>query len=161
MKQELDRIGFMVKSLQEGPAWHGKSLEESFAGLDYALAAKKPFPGGHSIWELILHLSAWRKFALEKISKNEAYQIEIGSEIDWPPLREISESNWQNCLLELQKLGQALQDSFKNQTDILLNEHVPGKAYTFYILLHGIVQHDAYHCGQIVLTRKMLEQILN
>jgi hypothetical protein len=42
--------------------------------------------------------------------------------------------------------------------DSRLDEIVPGKEgayYTFYYMLHGVVQHELYHAGQIALLKKM------
>jgi hypothetical protein len=42
--------------------------------------------------------------------------------------------------------------------DSRLDEVVPGKQgahYTFYYMLHGVVQHELYHAGQIALLKKM------
>lgn len=159
MQKELSRILSQLKFVQNGPAWHGKSLSEALDSLEYQQAAAQVYPDSKSIWELVLHMIAWRTFTVEKVRKNEAFQIEIGSEVDWPEIEEVSEKAWGNCLAELDHISEKLQIELKSKLDTLLAETVPGKAYTFYILLHGIVQHDAYHCGQVVLTRKMLDQM--
>jgi hypothetical protein len=42
-------------------------------------------------------------------------------------------------------------------SDARLLERVPGKEATyntFYFVLHGVVQHELYHAGQIALLRK-------
>jgi len=42
--------------------------------------------------------------------------------------------------------------------DSRLYEVVPGKTgkhYTFYYMLHGVVQHELYHAGQIALLKKL------
>ena len=35
-----------------------------------------------------------------------------------------------------------------------LERPVPGMPYNVYILLHGLVQHNLYHAGQIALLKK-------
>jgi hypothetical protein len=35
-----------------------------------------------------------------------------------------------------------------------LAEQVPGKEHSVYTMLHGIIQHDLYHAGQIALLKK-------
>jgi hypothetical protein len=35
-----------------------------------------------------------------------------------------------------------------------IEETSPGRTYPNYVLLHGVVQHLAYHGGQIALLRK-------
>jgi hypothetical protein len=38
--------------------------------------------------------------------------------------------------------------------DDLDRESVPGKPYTLYFMLHGVVQHNLFHAGQIALLKK-------
>ena len=42
-----------------GEAWHGDSLFEILRGVTAAQAAARPIKTAHSIWELVLHISAW------------------------------------------------------------------------------------------------------
>ena len=44
----------------------------------------------------------------------------------------------------------------KRQEDEFLDEIVPGRAYDYYTMLHGIIQHDLYHCGQIAILKKVM-----
>ena len=158
MQRELKKIGSQMKALQHGPAWHGKALEAALENLSWQDALKAPFPAAHSIWEYVLHIIAWRTFATERIKGNAEFHIEIGGEIDWPKVEGASAESWQEAKTQLTNSSQILRDLLRKQEDDLLEEEVAKKPYSFYILLHGIVQHDAYHCGQIVLTRKFLEQ---
>jgi hypothetical protein len=36
-----------------------------------------------------------------------------------------------------------------------LQEVVPGRKYKFFTMIHGIIHHDLYHTGQIVLLKKL------
>ena len=40
------------------------------------------------------------------------------------------------------------------QNDEILSQKVGKRNYTFYTLMHGIIQHDLYHLGQIILTKQ-------
>lgn len=42
--------------------------------------------------------------------------------------------------------------------DARLSETVPGRAFDFYFLLHGVVQHSLYHAGQIALLKKAISE---
>ena len=158
MQRELKNIGSQLKAMQKGYAWHGKALEEALENLSWQDALQAPFPEVHSIWEYVLHIMAWRTFATERIKGNAEFHIEIGGEIDWPKVEGASAESWQEAKTQLTNSSQILRDLLREQEDSLLEMTVAKKPYSFYILLHGIVQHDAYHCGQIVLTRKFLEQ---
>ena len=35
-----------------------------------------------------------------------------------------------------------------------LDERVRGKPYSVYFMLHGVIQHNLYHAGQIALLKK-------
>jgi hypothetical protein len=37
-----------------------------------------------------------------------------------------------------------------------LNESAGGAEYHFYFLLHGVVQHNLYHAGQIAILKRAL-----
>ena len=39
-----------------------------------------------------------------------------------------------------------------------LRDQVPGKDYDFYFMLHGVVQHELYHAGQIAILKKAKKQ---
>ncbi|MEM6799824.1 MAG: DinB family protein [Bacteroidota bacterium] len=159
MQSEIKNIIGQMKAMQKGGAWHGNSLEEALKGLDNKTAAKIPFEGAHSIWEYILHLSAWRQFALDKIKGNTEAEIIIGGALDWPTIEHKDHESWERAKDHLAHTSKELQEVLAQEEVKLLREKVSGKDYSFYILLHGIVQHDAYHCGQIVLSRKILAQI--
>jgi hypothetical protein len=40
-----------------------------------------------------------------------------------------------------------------------LRERVPGKKYDFYLMLHGVAQHELYHAGQIAILKKAQRKI--
>jgi len=42
-------------------------------------------------------------------------------------------------------------DALEHMSDERLNDEVHGKAYDYYTLVHGVIQHDLYHLGEISL----------
>ena len=44
----------------------------------------------------------------------------------------------------------------KRDDDEFLEDIVPGRDYTYYDMLHGIINHDLYHTGQIMILKKAL-----
>ena len=67
-----------------------------------------------------------------------------------------SEAAWENALAELERGHRQLRQSISALSDDRLGNIVPGKEDSVYVLLHGIVQHDLYHAGQIALLKKAL-----
>ena len=49
----------------------------------------------------------------------------------------------------------ALQETILQLEDSRLKDRVPGQPYSVYFLLHGVVQHDLYHAGQIAILKKV------
>ena len=65
---------------------------------------------------------------------------------------------WKEAIDNFKQSQQALVEAVKNFSDPRLTELVPSKThkYTYYTLLHGIIQHDVYHLGQIAYIKKSL-----
>jgi uncharacterized damage-inducible protein DinB len=152
--KEAERIADQLRRAMQGEAWHGPSLREILAGVTAAQAAARPIAAAHSIWELVNHITAWEGIVLRRMG-GEAVK-NVSSEIDWPPVGEKSEAAWQQALAALEASNHRLCDAIAKLPDKRLRERVPGKQDSFYGELHGIVQHDLYHAGQIALLKKAL-----
>ena len=70
------RLAEQVRAALAGPAWHGASLDENLNGLTAEQAAARPVAEGHSIWELVLHLTAWTGEVTRRLARTERR---------WPP----------------------------------------------------------------------------
>jgi len=110
--------------------------------------------GAHSIWELAHHITAWEGIVLRRLGGETL--LDVGEEVNWPPVGEKSEAAWQRALAALEAGNRKLCDAIAQLADERLRERVPGKQDNFYLELHGIVQHDLYHAGQIALLKKAL-----
>ncbi|MBV9612991.1 MAG: DinB family protein [Acidobacteriaceae bacterium] len=149
VNNESARIAGELHRVYHGHAWLGPALEEILSGIDARGAAQRPIPGAHTIWELVLHISAWMSIARERLSATEIR--EPSSEEDWPPIT----GSWQDALADLQREARDLEQAVRTFPDLRLDEAAPAREpQTFYILLHGAVQHTAYHAGQIALLKK-------
>ncbi|MBK9490065.1 MAG: hypothetical protein IPO07_15790 [Haliscomenobacter sp.] len=47
-----------------------------------------------------------------------------------------------------------LLEQLEQTDDSRLEQVVEGRNYSYYVMLHGLIHHDVYHLGQIVLLRK-------
>lgn len=65
-------------------------------------------------------------------------------------------TDWVATLNALEESHTQLMEALKSFPEHKLHETVPNASapYSFYILLHGIVHHDLYHTGQIMLIRR-------
>jgi uncharacterized damage-inducible protein DinB len=149
---EVPRIVDQLTRAYEGDAWHGPSLTKVLSDVDAAAAAARPIPGGHTIWEVLLHIATW-----EDVTRRRLEGERIGSvpnDVDWPPVGETTDAAWAAARRRLDECHRRLRAAMAKVDDSRLGDPVAEKDYTVYILLHGIVQHDLYHAGQIALLKK-------
>ncbi|NIR52928.1 DinB family protein [candidate division KSB1 bacterium] len=151
--KEVERITDQLDRAFQGEAWHGPSISEALADLTSEQAAAKPIATAHSIWELVLHIRAWKDIVRKRLSGEK---VEPTPEEDWPPVIDNSEDAWQMAVKELRESHEALLTTVKQLEDARLEEKVPGKNDSIYLVLHGLIQHDLYHTGQLVLLKKTL-----
>ncbi|EMR02098.1 DinB family protein [Cesiribacter andamanensis] len=152
--QESQRIADQLKRSMEGEAWHGPALLELLADVSAPEAAAHPLPVAHSIWELCLHLNCWQVAVLQRL---QGQAMEYAPDEDWPTPPAPTEAAWQQALEQLQYTYRQLQAAILQLPDEQLEQPCPGKNYSLYILLHGLIQHILYHGGQIALLRKALQ----
>lgn len=151
---EIHRIAHILKHVYEGEAWHGPSVKEVLEDVDASLAIKRLSPTTHNIAELVIHMTNWRVFALEKLTGSLTYDIILNSEADWTAVNELSPERWQEILETLEDTQTELLEIVEKFSPNKINDIVPGRRYSFYILLHGIIQHDIYHAAQIAQIKK-------
>jgi uncharacterized damage-inducible protein DinB len=148
---EKSRIADQLKRAFEGDAWHGPAVLEVLEGVNARAAASKPLAGAHSIWELVLHIAAWDG-AIRRRMDGQALQLT--DEQDFPAVKDTSDSAWREALHTLRIRHAELIEGVLSMPDHRLTSQVPGKDYDFYHMLHGAVQHELYHAGQIALLKK-------
>jgi uncharacterized damage-inducible protein DinB len=149
--QETQRLEDQLNRSFRGEAWHGPSLEELLHDLAYEGAAARPLPNVHSIWEIVLHLTAW----LDAVRRGaEGERVELSPAQDWPAAPEASDAQWQVALGNLESAHEKLRGTILALDPTRLDHRVPGKPYSIYFMLQGAIQHNVYHAGQVALLKK-------
>jgi uncharacterized damage-inducible protein DinB len=154
-RSEAARIADQLRRAFYGEAWHGDSLFEILEGVTAAQAAARPVAHAHTIWELVLHIAAWDGAVLRRLG---GAAVELSDAENFPPVTDASEAAWRKALAHVRRVHEELVSAVAVLPDSRLGEMVPGKKgahYTFYYMLHGVVQHELYHAGQIALLKKM------
>jgi uncharacterized damage-inducible protein DinB len=155
---EIARIVDQLEREHAGDPWHGSPLSAILDGVTWQQAASKPLADAHSIWELVLHMTGWKNETRRRLSGAPAGEPENG---DWPAVGQTSAERWTEAVEHLELAHRLLVSAVKDFPEADL--YVPtndarnrelGVGVTYYELLHGIVQHDAYHAGQIAILKK-------
>ncbi len=151
MASEVERILGELQRAFEGDAWHGPAVLELLTDVTVEQAAARPIAGAHSIWELVLHIAAWESAGRRRLEGDRA---DLPDEENFPPVNDPSEAAWQQTI-ELLKAGhRRLRDAISRLDESRLDEPVMDGMRSCYITLHGVIQHDLYHAGQIAILKK-------
>lgn len=148
---EIERIKEQMKRAFEGNAWPGGALREALQGMTADEAARHPIANAHSIWELVLHVAAWKGVVRRRL---EGETVQTPPEGDFPPVEETDEEAWQSALALLERRHRELAEKVDSLADSRLEEPISEGMSSVYVTLHGIIQHDLYHAAQIALLRK-------
>lgn len=153
---EVERILDQMDRAFAGDAWHGPPLKPMLDGMTAEDAAKHPVNGAHSIWELVRHITAWNTIVGQELSGGT---VEVTPELDWPPVWEATDVQWQRAVQNLVEARSRLRKTVEGLRDDQLDERPTQRtSNSRYVMLHGIVQHDLYHAGQIAILKKALQR---
>jgi hypothetical protein len=151
-KTEVERIARQLHRAFHGHAWHGPSVEEVLSGVTAPMASAASPGGVHTIWQITLHIGVWEQTALRWLRGDLIHQSQVDA---WPTIAEISEAAWHHTVANLCQSNQQLHDEILTLDDERLGQRVFLDSFTVYTLLHGVVQHDLYHAGQIALLKRL------
>lgn len=160
---EISRIIDELEREYDGDPWHGSALVAILDGVSASQAGAKPIANAHSIWELVLHVTAWKNEVRMRLSGAPAGEPKEG---DWPEVGESSDERWHAALERLRRAQRDLLADIQTLPEAKLfaptndpRDRKTGAGVSYYVLLHGAVQHDVYHAGQIALLKKGLAAV--
>jgi hypothetical protein len=155
---ESGRIADQLGRAFAGDPWYGPSIEEVLHDLTPRQAAHRPIPQAHTIWEIALHVASWNREVLRRLRTGVARDPEDG---DWPAQPKPTEENWRWTRAALsasfQELFEAAAEFPAGRLDEVLGEardRPLGSGVSYYVLLHGLVQHVVAHTAQMSLLKK-------
>lgn len=145
------RILDALRRTWDGEPWYGPSLRTLLGGVDATVAASRPVPGAHSIWEIVRHLSWWAMAVRRRLG---GQPVTAAEGEDWPVVRSSDVSAWHATLDVLEQAHGAVVAHVAAMPADALTDLVPGQRITNAAMLHGLVQHTVYHAGQIALLKR-------
>jgi hypothetical protein len=148
MKTETEKLTSLLKRTFDKGAWHGPSVKEVLKDITPELAERR-LASTHSISELVAHMISWRLYTISRLEGNNGFTV--SDDMNFPKGK-----NWTQLLGELEETQVKLLEAVDKFPIYKLNELVPvsEQNYTFYTLINGIIHHDVYHAGQIMLIKK-------
>jgi uncharacterized damage-inducible protein DinB len=145
---EITKRGLIGKGIHINP---NDALKE----LSATSARKKPNEHVHSCWELLHHILVWQNAMIDAIQGNDVDWDTIAKNNNWPSREMLSEDSKFNGLVDNFEKGikkvKTLIEGVKFDDPMPAWENKP--------VIQGIsvlLQHNSYHIGQIITTRKIL-----
>lgn len=145
---ETERIwNQLQRSFEGNEAWKCPSLRDLLAEVTAEQAFARPIAGAFSIWELLLHTIAYERVACRRLAGESVASLPDAQA--WPKPKAASADAWLRARLDFGDARRALRQAVAALPEDRLDEPVPGREYSFYVMLHGVVEHALYHAGQI------------
>ncbi len=153
--KRTDSAADRIRRTLAGPVWHGDAVRVLLSDITPAQAAARPIKGAHSIWELVLHITAWANIARERLSMRP--QLPPTDAQDWPGVAtHADEKSWSAAIARLMSSHEILATTVAKLDDRVLDATLPAPQCTVLQMLDGVVEHGAYHGGQIALIKRAL-----
>jgi len=147
-----------------GEPWYGSSSSAILKGVTADQALAHPLPGAQSIWETLLHMTAWTEETTSRMNGEAAKTPDRG---DWPAPKGSTQDDWvaaQTDLLTARKaLLSAIEKSHEESMFLQVTRAATNNDPAFTAgatradTVSGLADHDVYHLGQIAMLKKALK----
>ena len=133
------------------------TFDEALSDFPVALRGAKPPGAPHSAWQLLEHMRIAQEDILD-FSRNPKYREKKFPDDYWPSAdAPPSEEAWDRSIQQFQKDLKAMQELIADTKHDLLAKIPHGQGQTLLREALLVADHNAYHLGQVVFLRKMLE----
>jgi len=150
---ESERLSTLFQNLYNGHPWIDVTLVDVLQNTPAANAQKRVLENCNTIWEIVRHVISWRQNVLQRV-QGKVLQTPANNYIE--PVQNTSEKAWADTLKELENTQTQWLAFLQQMETGQLENTYPVNNMTYYEHIQGIIQHDSYHLGQIVLLKKLV-----
>ena len=155
-KQETLSLRKHLATLLNMKGAHVKFVE-TVADFPVAMRGARPQGAPHTAWQLLEHMRMAQEDILD-FSRNPQYKEKKFPDDYWPSTEAPpSQDAWAQSILQFQNDLQEMQDLIADTKHDLLVKLPHGTGQTLLREALVVADHNAYHLGQLVFLRKMLE----
>jgi len=143
----------LVELLTGGHAHVG--LKQALRAFPASLRGKRPAPEIHSVYEELEHMRLAQEDIL-RYTLDPSWESPPWPEGYWPKRPAPTDGQWMDCIRGFEADLESVCDLARRASLDLQSKipHGEGRTYLRQLLL--VADHNAYHLGQIVQTRKLL-----
>jgi DinB superfamily len=154
MNEIAQEIARHIREIHFGNNWTDSAMQEVLKDVTWQQAIAMPIPNANSIAVLVFHTNFYLNYVHKSI-KEGVYKFDHNDSFKVTPIH--SEADWQALLQKSWDDAEAFAQTVEKLSDNLnLFKVVPPYQNSFYKNLQGVVEHNHYHLGQIVLLKKMV-----
>ena len=154
---EITSLLEMIDQAFDHSAWHGTNLKGSIRGVTAKEAARRPAPGRHNIWELVVHAAYWKYTVRRRIlgEKRGSFALKGSNWFVRPTPGDATDAAWKQDVALLVDTHQTLRAAVAALSREDLDARLGSR--TARALVVGVAAHDLYHTGQIQLIKRLLK----
>jgi hypothetical protein len=152
---DIDLMLRLIDQAFDQKSWHGPNLRGSLRGVEPALAAWRPGPERHCIWEIAVHAAYWKYIVRRRLlgEKRGSFPLK-GSNWFARPVA-VSAAAWAEDIELLEQTHRSMREAVAGLSAANLEVTPPGSKVSNLNLIAGIAAHDVYHAGQIQLLKRL------
>ncbi len=144
--KETKRIISLFEKLYEGNPWIDVNIAHTLRCISSQQASVRILDKSNTIWEIVNHMISWRLNVLKRISGRV---IKTPDNNYFQPVTDKSGSAWLKTVEKYKDTEEKLIEMLKQFKAKNFSNTYSKNGLTYYEHIHGIIQHDAYHLGQI------------
>ena len=147
----LERLLSDYDNALSGDAWYADSVWTLISTISPEVAAWRPAPEAHTIWELLEHMMYWESVVRERMTA----PVTFSEERNFPKMPEPTDGNWNALLERFRESNGRYRDALQQLDPARLDSITAGGKKTFYADAQGLIQHHIYHAGQIAMLKRL------
>ena len=150
------QIATHFRTVYFGKNWTDVNLKDTLAGVDWELASTQIY-SCNTIAVLIFHMNYYVSNVL-KVLRGQPLEASDKYAFDCPPVK--NQEDWERLQKQVFADAEALATEIEKLPENKFWEIFENEKYgNYYRNIHGIVEHNHYHLGQIVLLKKIIGQL--
>jgi hypothetical protein len=151
---EIARLQELLRTVYDGMPFYGDPIAKVLEEVDAVQAVWTPEGASHCMWQMVRHMTVWNDIIRQRLTSPTLVEL-TEPELNFPNTPAPIHDNWNAARDAFQSSLDALIEETGAFPEAKLQQKVPGREYTFYVMLHGSAHHSLYHLGQIALLKAM------
>jgi hypothetical protein len=154
----MTEISLLLRMLDEAydkKAWHGPNLRGAIRGLDAHVAARRPAPDRHNIWEIVVHCAYWKYAVRRRLLGEKRGSFPLTGSNWFARTSGVAPEMWHADIALLGETHRSLRATVAALSSRDLERTPAGGRVPNLAVISGIAAHDVYHAGQIQLLKRL------